>query len=216
MRIPQPPGARGSLKWIQHFVAHRPDLLQPSALPPITWLSPLSDDDFAEYRDGAFLDRLGLANLSSNLSAFWPARGPQWDALGRTEHGPVLVEAKAHVAEFLTPGTQAGDASRRRIDAAFNRVMSDLSIRPRSDWANVYYQYANRIAHLWWLRQQGIAASLVFVSFLNDAEMGGPATAETWEAMFAAANYALGLPESCRVNRHVHHVYPGVGATLPG
>lgn len=36
MRVIQPEGRRGSLKWIQQAVEYTPDLLQPTDLPGIT------------------------------------------------------------------------------------------------------------------------------------------------------------------------------------
>ncbi|SMY08364.1 hypothetical protein [Flavimaricola marinus] len=210
MRVVSPKGTRGSLKWIQEAVEHAPHLLRPEALPAIEWVSPLAEDDYAEYRDAAFLDRLGLGSLAAPLKAFWPQRGPQWDALGVTPGGVVLVEAKAHVREFFSPPSQAGDKSLAQVQRAFDAVRADLGLAASGDWTAQYYQYANRIAFLWWLREQGIDAHLLFVSFLNDVDMGGPIHAETWEAVFAAADYTLGLPKSHRLRRFIHHVTPDV------
>ena len=113
MRIIQPKGERGSLKWLQRAVHEAwNDLNEPivSALrgaTAIEWLSPLESDDFAEYRDNAFLRRLGLDELRPELAKFWPQRGPQWDGLARSENGHVLlVEAKAHVGEFCSGPSQ--------------------------------------------------------------------------------------------------------------
>ena len=211
MRVRQPEGHRGSLKWIQQAVERCPDLLQPPGLPKITWLSPRREDGFAEYRDSAFLDLLGLSHLSGTLQEFWPKRGPQWDALGMTRRGPVLVEAKAHVKEFFSPATQAAAVSLHRIETAFRAVQDDLGLRPAADWTQVYFQYANRLAFLWWLRRQGVEAELVFVSFLNDRDVGGPENAETWRAAFAGADYALGLPARHPLSAHIHHLAPDVG-----
>lgn len=210
MRVVQPEGKRGSLKWIQLAVANCPEVLQPIHLPRVEWLSPRVVDDFAEYRDEAFLGLLGLSRLSGPLREFWPKRGPQWDALGVTERGPVLVEAKAHLREFFSPATQAGDPSRLHIEAAFRTVQADLGIVPRTQWSDLYFQYANRLAFLWWLRNHGVAAELIFVSFLNDTDIGGPTSSETWAAVFACADYTLGLPSRHKLSRYVHHVAPDV------
>ncbi|MCL4187705.1 MAG: hypothetical protein KJZ85_08860 [Rhodobacteraceae bacterium] len=210
MRIAQPEGARGSLKWIQRCIAARPDLLQPAALAPITWLSPLAEDDFAEYRDGAFLDRLGLDALKPGLARFWPARGPQWDALGRAGSACILLEAKAHVREFLSPPTAARGTSRSTIESALRQVRDHLGVSAATDWSETFFQVTNRLAHLWWLQTQGVEAHLVFASFLGDAEMGGPDHPETWQAAFRAAEYALGLKARHALAPFVHHVWPDV------
>src|SRR5690349_25003511 len=106
MRVRQPAGENGSLKWMQRLVgSHAPLLddairakgvLQPSE--QLTWVSPCAADDWAEYRDGEFLEQIGHPELRPALAKFWPHGGPQWDALGRGDAGTVLlVEAKAHL-----------------------------------------------------------------------------------------------------------------------
>ncbi len=212
MRAKQPEGTRGSLKWIQRAVSDHPELLQPGGLPPIRWISPLSSDDYAEYRDGAFLDCIGQSRLRPALAEFWPARGPQWDALGLAGSDPILVEAKAHVREFLSPPTQAGPKSRERIAAAFSATKAGLGADERSDWTRCFYQLANRIAHLWWLRSHGVSAHLLLVGFLNDTDMNGPGSAETWHAVTDAAFDALGLSGNRPLSKWVHHVTPDVRA----
>jgi hypothetical protein len=108
MRVEQNPGIKGSLKWIQAAVA-RPAVLDHALrtaldLPSgavIDWRSPRGDDAWAEYRDGSFLEALGLARLAPDLKAFWPRRGPQWDALARVSTGDVILgEAKSHASEM--------------------------------------------------------------------------------------------------------------------
>lgn len=212
MRAKQPVGEKGSLKWMQRAVARRADLLQPDGLSPVTWLSPLVTDDYAEYRDTAFLEKLEVGGLAEELGAFWPGRGPQWDALGLCREGPVLVEAKAHLGEFLTPACQAKGASHARIADAMSQVRIGLGAGAGADWMQTYYQYANRLAHLWWFHLHGIKAQLVLVGFLNDEEMGGPRHAEVWEAAYRCADYALGLPRRHLLSRYIHHLTPDTGA----
>jgi len=116
-RFPQKAGLKGSQKWIQKLVNEKPDLLNSPIrtqldLPDtekITWLSPIADDDYAEYQDEAFLDLLGIKLPKVSLSDFWPSRGPAWDGLGKSETEKVfLVEAKSHISEVLSPKTGAG------------------------------------------------------------------------------------------------------------
>ncbi|MFW2589086.1 hypothetical protein [Sagittula sp. SSi028] len=170
----------------------------------------MAQDHYAEYRDESFLDHVGLSHLGASLKTFWPQRGPQWDALGTTFKGPVLVEAKAHTKEFLSPASQAGAASHAMIARAFGAMHDDLGLISPCDWTKAFYQYGNRLAHLWWLRNNGVDASLLFVSFVHDTEMRGPVLPETWHAMFAAANHALGLSSGMDLMKHVHHVTPDV------
>ncbi len=163
MRVEQPSGSRGSLLWIQRAVAERwhdletPIMARLGIDTKIDWRSPLAEDGFAEYRHSAFLQRLGLERLSVELKAFWPRRGPHWDALGLTANGQVLlVEAKAHVAEFCTPASGASEGSLIRIREALDRVAVALGVTDGTSWHRLFYQYANRLAFLWFLRGQGI------------------------------------------------------------
>lgn len=221
MRVPQPKGERGSLKWIQRAVAERwPELSEPmyakvGSTAKIEWLSPLAEDQFAEYRDGAFLSRLGLGQLAGSLGEFWPERGPQWDALAIVHSRPakvVLVEAKAHIGEFCTPPSGASEHSLSMIQAALRRTASALGVPPSHTdaWLRYFYQYTNRLAHLLWLREQQIDAKLLFVGFVNDDEMPGKTTPEAWQAAYLLANYVLGLKVRHVLAAHVMHAFPDV------
>jgi hypothetical protein len=218
-RHPQPAGTRGSLKWIQRAVNAHPDVLDANILPTLeparslSWLSPLAKDDFAEYRDEAFLERLGLAHLTPALQAFWPRRGPQWDALALSDSGAVLlIEAKAHIDEMCSPGTAAGPASRAKIEAALAGVIAAACAAPKASWCDAFYQLANRFAHLHFLRAQGVEAWLVLVNFVGDADMRGPAARAEWDAAYRVALHVMGIPARSPLLRHVLHVYPDVTA----
>jgi hypothetical protein len=222
MRVEQQEGTRGSLKWIQRAVNERwptleqPILRQTRGHGTIEWLSPLAVDEYAEYRDGSFLKLIGQAALEPALAAFWPARGPQWDALGRTSQGDVLlVEAKAHVAEMFSPATAAGAESRSRIDACLIEVARQLGTNAmRASWSEFFYQIANRIAHLHFLRTRGVPAWLIFVNFVGDELMGGPSTSEAWEKAYQVAFHVMGLRHDNTMSRFMIHVYPEVGQEL--
>jgi len=217
MRVVQAQGTRGSLKWIQQAVNGAwPTLDQPilhkTGGASITWLSPLASDQFAEYRDGSFLEQIGKGDLQPALKKFWPARGPQWDALGKTSQGDVLlVEAKAHVAEMCSPGTAAGPGSRSQIETTLDEVAQYLGANAdRAAWTDFFYQIANRLAHLHFLRASGVPAWLVFVNFLGDKEMEGPTTQEAWEAAYQVAFHVMGLRKDHALARFLIHSYPVV------
>lgn len=218
-RVVQPEGARGSLKWIQRAIEEgwaaldQPILERLPGARRIDWCSPLRRDDFAEYRDADFLNLLDLGEHAGALAQFWPRRGPQWDALGRSDDGQILlVEAKAHIREFCSPGTSAGPDSRATIEARLAEVAHALGAVPGRPWADMFYQLANRLAHLWFLREEGVPAHLVLVGFLGDAEMQGPSAPETWRAAYDVATYALGLPGRHPLSPHIIHVHPEVPA----
>ncbi len=127
-RHSQPRGTKGSLKWIQDLVNLHPAVLDEAIeSDPVEWRSPLADDDYAEYRDQAFLDRLGVTLLARPLQTFWPRSGPRWDALGLVlGQRVVLVEAKAHLPEVESL-TRAEGESRSMIQAAFAEVAQKVA-----------------------------------------------------------------------------------------
>ncbi len=210
MRVVQAEGSRGSLKWLQKAIEQGGAMLRPAALPDIRWVSPLREDQFAEYRDAAFLEIVGQGHLKDALTELWPRGGPQWDALGLAGDKPVLVEAKAHIDEFFSPASQASEGSLSRIATSLGAVANGLNARPGTDWSKVFFQYANRIAHLDFLRRHGADAHLIFVSFIRDTDMNGPNTAAEWEIAFRTADYALGLPRRHALSKYIHHVFPDV------
>lgn len=219
MRVIQPIGTRGSLKWMQRAVADRWEDLERdilNALPTaksIEWLSPLLHDEMAEYRDEAWLERIGCLHLNDELMEFWPRRGPQWDALARTDAGHVLVfEAKAHIGEFCSPPSQASGKSRLLIEASMQRIASDLGVPEtrHQDWLKHFYQYADRLAHLHWLRSHDVDAKLVLLGFVNDDEMPGNTTPEAWRASYILADHVLGLPSRHKLRPHIIHLHPSV------
>lgn len=217
-RIPQPPGEKGSLKWLQMAVNQHPAVLDGAILEhigsasSIEWLSPLVSDDFAEYRDDAFLARIKCSQLKSALAAFWPARGPHWDALGRAATGDViLVEAKSHIGELCSPPTRASGGSRERIQTVLAETALACNAVPRTAWTDLFYQLANRIAHLYFLRREGVPAWLGLVNFLGDTAMSGPVSNREWMAAYQVAFHAMGLNARNPLSRYIIHVYPNVG-----
>lgn len=202
---------RGSQKWLQLAVSRQDHRLRHQALGPIDWVSPVASDGFREYADAAFLERIGKAHLAQALSGSWPAGGPRWDALGVSGERVILVEAKAHLDEFFSSRCAASPASRTRIEAAFAEVREALRASGGAPWTDCFYQYANRLAHLHFLRRNGVDAVLLLVGFVNDHDMRGPTTAAEWATAYRAADYVLGLPRRHALSDHVLHVHPDVG-----
>ena len=212
-RVIQPQGTRGSLKWLQIAVNECPVVLNKEIRTEgqIAWLSPKREDDFAEYKDSEFLRLVGCGNLASALAEFWPKRGPQWDALARTDQGEVLiVEAKAHIPELFSPSSAARSESRAKIDAALNRTSSFLKARPATPWGEHFYQLANRLAHLMFLREHNVNAQLVFLNFIGDKDMNGPMSQSEWDVAYIVAEHVLGLPKNHKLSKYVQHAYVDV------
>lgn len=194
--------ARGSQRWLQLIVNNHPELLNApirsglglSGNESIEWLSPLRDS-YTEYCDNAFLERLGVKLEAVPLGDFWPASGPRWDGLAKTHRGDlILVEAKSHVAELMSACTAVSPASRTQIESSLAAARNFFRVRKPVDWTQPFYQYANRLAHLYLLRERnGHPAWLVNIYFVNDEEMRGPRSIDHWRGALEMAKHVLGL-----------------------
>lgn len=107
--------------------------------PQISWKSPLREENYNEYRDAEFLQRVGLAQLKEALKEFWPAGGPRWDGLavyetasGRSE-GVILVEGRSDPDEFYSDGCDAGRSlsGKPSRGSAANRIQIAIALRRR-------------------------------------------------------------------------------------
>lgn len=215
-RHPQKRGIKGSLKWTQKLINEKPDLLNSrirsvfgiGKSEEIEWESPRKDDKYAEYRDGAFLRRLDIKLNKTPLRDFWPNHGPQWDALGRTNSGKIfLIEAKAHVEELLSQPSRATGKSLRKIRSALAETKRYVNSKSKADWSSYFYQYTNRVAHLYLLRVlNNIPAFLVFVYFLNDEAMQGPSTEAEWRAAIKLTHKYLGIKRN-KLSRYTADVF---------
>ena len=152
---------RGSQRWLQITVNRCTGVIDNAISKAIglgqdetiEWLSPLESEEYLEYRDYAFLERLGLRPQQRQLSDFWSAGGPVWEVLARTSSGrSLLVEAKANIPEFDTNPTGDTGQSLSKIKEALEETRSFLGVRSETDWTNCFYQYANKLAHLYFLR----------------------------------------------------------------
>lgn len=175
-------------------------------------------DCFDEEIEG--LDFLNDTSLLTEWNRFWPRTGSQqnWDAVGwlNSDSGKelLLVEAKAHLAEILShcqakPASQRG--GRDIIEKALNQVKGSLGAAPSSDWLSPYYQYANRLAVLWFLRQQGIQARLVGIYFTDpkstQIKVQCPKHESAWLMDLNKMETALGLPAAHPLHDYIHKVF---------
>ena len=222
-KIVQPKGTKGSLSWIQHVVNECPDalnnpiksFLHDNRELTIEWLSPRVDDDYSEYRDQAFLDLLGIRLGKKRLKDFWPSRGPQWDALGRIKgKAYFLVEAKAHISEFISSSQAKSPASKSLIRKSLKETGAYLKLNRQVDLTEGFYQYCNRLAHLYLLRTLNkIPAYLVFVYFIND-HTHIPTSKDEWNGALQLMHTLLST-HSHRLERYVIDIFIDVNAILP-
>jgi len=115
--------------------------------------------------------------------------------LGRSDSGNLLlVEAKSHIGEMVSPKSQASPQSKALISKSLKECKKYLRSKSNIDWARSFYQYTNRLAHLYFLRElNGWPAFLIFVYFVNDKEMTGPESEEEWRGAIKLLRAYLGV-----------------------
>jgi hypothetical protein len=181
------------------------------------WKSPLESQGYREHQDREFLRAVGLERLIPELSMFWPLGGPNWDALATVrghsgEQGIILLEAKSHIPELRSSGCQACPESRVKITNSLRQIKRMIGVPEAADWTGKFYQYANRLAHLHFLRVQcGVHAWMVFLYFLGDHEQNGPVTVTEWENALRGVTQELQLPETHPLENYIVTVFAGVG-----
>ena len=182
---------------------------------PILWLSPIREDEYAEYFDQAFLDRLQLPKLRVPLSDFWPASGPRWDGLAKTRSGKViLLEAKAHIDESVDFRSKASSDSLVQINQSLASAKLAFGATADSSWEIPFYQYANRLAHLHFLSGlNGIDAYLLFLYFADAPDVPVPCSSEEWKGAIRLTQKCLGLGAH-QYRRRVGHVILSVNDML--
>ena len=199
--IKQKSNGKGSLKDIQVLINENQDLINcliKNKIPElknlnIKWLSPLKND-YSEYKDKAFIDIIKV-QLKKKLSEFWPNNGVQWDGLVKTDCGKILlIEAKANIPEIVTSGSKAEKKSKELIIKSLSETKKFLNVNNDVDWTKKFYQYTNRIAHLYFLRElNNIPAFLINIYFINDKEVNGPESKKEWIAALKVLKTYLGL-----------------------
>lgn len=209
-RRPRPQEAKRSEHWLRVMVnqyAHVLDTAISDAFgwryAEIDWRSPRQDDDYAEYYDQAFLDRLGVDGLTMSLDEFWPKSGPRWDGLARTTDGKlILAEAKAHIDEAVDYRSKASPDSLRRIESRLDEAQSAFHASKDACWRAPLYQMANRLAHLYYLA--GINrkdAYLIFIDFAAAPDVPHPVSPDEWRGAVRLAHKCLGLTDSTLARR---------------
>ena len=230
-KIPNPPTAnRGSQRWLHILVNYRPDILNsaigqrlPETPGAIDWRSPLASENYKEHKDREFLVKLGNSPYLHdtlpawrNLYDFWPKNGPRWDAHGITNKGQILIiEAKSHTKEMQGAGSGAKDPeSIEKIARSLKETQQFLGCVRAVDWAkSTYFQYANRLAHLYWFYElYSKDAYLVLLCFLNDTKMEArntivPKNSAEWKSAMAAQDRDMGIPECHPLSDRIIHVF---------
>ena len=195
---------KGSQKWMQIIVNQKQDTINQQIQTclgmaeneEINWRSPLATKNYAEYKDQEFLDALEIQPTKISLSDFWPKSGPRWDALAKSSSGKlILVEAKSHIPELIST-CKASKTSMIKIQTSIEATKKRFGVKIDYDWTKPFYQYANRLAHVYFLRKNGFDAWLIDVYFINDTDMNGPKTIDEWKGAIRLLHRCLGLKEN--------------------
>jgi hypothetical protein len=109
--------------------------------------------------------------------------------------GVVIVEAKSHPREMRSSCCKAIEDNRRKIESALCATKSWLGVVDGVSWTGALYQYANRLAHLFFFKEVlGLEAWLVNVYFLNDPH--SPTGHDRWIEEIQLLKRAAGVPSS--------------------
>ena len=146
----------------------------------------LHNDKEAELKD--FLASHFSAKQGTDIRNWWLAvstpntRTPNWDLIStctiRGKKGILLVEAKAHKQELNGEShgkkldSNTSDKSKKnheKIGLAINEAKE--GIYGISISRDKCYQLSNRVAHAWWLANQGIPVVLLYLGFRNVKDM---------------------------------------------
>jgi len=152
---------------------------------------------------------------------YWPQRGraQTWDGVAKLHRGgvteSVLIEAKANTVEFVTPPCSASKVGGRgQIEMTLGRLKAYLGVHRFFPWLGTYYQYANRLAVLYFLvSQAGVPTHLLHVYFMGDRFPEGsecPANEDHWRRLIEARRLTLGLPERHVLSDRSHQAFVDV------
>lgn len=145
-------------------------------------------DKEAELND--FLKHNFSPQLATDITKWWlhkDATTPNWDLITTCtingKRGILLVEAKAHSYELENESkgkkeldsTASANSEKNhkqigeaiiQANAEINKKISGVAISQDN-----CYQLSNRVAHAWWLANQGIPVVLMYLGFLNCNDM---------------------------------------------
>jgi hypothetical protein len=103
-----------------------------------------------------------------------------------------------------------GAGGKKKIEAAFEEVKGCLKADEGADWTCTYYQFANRIATLYFLQKHLIPARLLFLYFYGDIpgrKRECPESPEGWHETLKRVDAHIGLPESHTLIARIHKLF---------
>lgn len=176
---------------------------------------PLMDD-----REFLGLEFIQNTRVQEKWKEFWTQTGTphNWDAIGQirfdNQQEWLLVEAKGHIGELTSKCGAKSEISRQKISSAFRKTSHAFGnqSRPVDKWFEPYYQYANRLAVLYFLMQEcspAAYARLLFIYFYGENMEGCkcPQMKQEWLPEIQAMNAWLGIEKNNELARRVHYLF---------
>jgi hypothetical protein len=75
-------------------------------------------------------------------------------------------------------------------------------------WESRYYQFCNRLAHLWWMNKRAkVPTWLVWVLIVDDPVWPDRLTAPQWHQAFQTIKREVGLPPRHRLKDQIGVIY---------
>ncbi len=181
-----------------------------------------TDDRFNFDKELVGLEFISDPDARGHWKAFWPAHGnsQNWDAVGEITYKDqqrewLLVEAKAHVKEIESHCGASNEKSLAKINAALERTMAAFSDQTSllDIWKEKYYQYANRLATLYFLMKEckpAIPTRMLFIYFYGDKRrdaMNCPQSKEDWGKEIRGMEKTLGIEREGELHQRVKQLY---------
>ena len=153
------------------------------------------------------------SEIEERWKQFWPQRGNamNWDGIF-TIGGDTwfFVEAKAHEGESYQKCSASSETSKAIINKAFMQTIDWLHATPQSKWIDSNcYQLANRLAFLFFCRQCGIKARLLYIGFVRGfrRKKDEVQTADDWMKIWKEELEILGL-DIQSMTQYISFIHP--------
>ncbi len=159
-----------------------------------------------EYKSINIFTKSIYDNVKDDWCGFWPCTGNEqrWDAAGYLKNKEneiyLVVEAKGHSGEIVSPCKAKDKDSIDKISKAIDETIKNLEVvltpNERDLWTKRYYQFANRLAFLYFcnniLNLKVILINLYFIGDYNYPFIC-PKTKREWDIFMNSAKTEIGL-----------------------
>jgi hypothetical protein len=179
---------------------------------------PLRDD--SEFKGLEFIQEV---SVQEKWKLFWPQTGnsQNWDAVAKihfNDHDEwLLVEAKGHLGEVKSNCGAVSHNSTEKIISAFEKTSQAFGNRskPVLNWLENYYQYANRLAVLYFLMKEcapPVHVRLLFIYFYGENREHAVCAQneQGWKPLIQDMNDWLGVDQTGELAERVHHLFLSV------